>query len=175
MKRFIRKSWQIFTSILVVLAVLIAVALVGVRLLGFQVYTVLSGSMEPEYPVGSLIYVKEVDVHDLSVGDDITFRLDGNTIVTHRITEIIPDAEEPQSLRFRTKGLANEFEDANPVPDSNILGKAIFAIPYLGYLAYYIQRPPGLYIAISVGAILLLLSFLPELFSKEGREEDDTP
>ena len=108
------------------------------------------------------------------MGDDITFRVGGNTVVTHRITEIIADAEEPQSLWFRTKGLANESEDANPVPDSNILGKPMFAIPHLGYLAYYIQRPPGLYIAISVGAILLLLSFLPELFSKEGREEDDT-
>ena len=174
MKPFIQKSWHVLTSVLVALVVLIAVALVGVRLLGFQVYTVLSGSMEPEYPVGSLIYVKEIDAHDLRVGDDITFRLGGNTVVTHRITEIVPDAMEPQSLWFRTKGLANESEDANPVPDSNILGKSMFTIPYLGYLAYYIQRPPGLYIAISVGAILLLLSFLPELFSKEGREEDDT-
>ena len=173
MKSVIQKSWNIFTSILVVLAVLTAVALVGVRLFGFQVYTVLSGSMEPEYPVGSLIYVKAVDAHDLRVGDDITFRLGGNTVVTHRITEIIPDKEKPQSLWFRTKGLANESEDANPVPDDKILGKPMFVIPYLGYLAYYIQRPPGVYIAVAVGAIVLLLSFLPELFSKEGKGEDD--
>ena len=167
MKRFIRKSWHIFTSILVVLAVLIAVALVGVRLLGFQVYTVLSGSMEPEYPVGSLLYVRDIDCHDLRVGDDITFRLTDTVVATHRITEIMPDAEEPQSLWFRTKGLANESEDAAPVSDRNVLGKPILAIPYLGYLAYYIQRPPGIYVAIAVGAALLLLSFLPELFSKE--------
>lgn len=175
MKQFIQKSWHAFTSVVVAMAVLLAVALVGVRLVGFQVFTVLSGSMEPEYPVGSLIYVKEVDIHDLRVGDDITFRLTGNTVATHRITEIVSDTENPQSLWFRTKGIANETEDANPVPGQNVLGKPVFAIPWLGYFAYYIQRPPGLYIAISVGAVLIFLSFLPEFFSKEGCKEDDIP
>ena len=59
-----------------VLAVILAVALVGVRLVGLQVFTVLSGSMEPTYHVGSLIYVKDVDYKELEAGDVITFMLD---------------------------------------------------------------------------------------------------
>ena len=168
----IEKIWQGFTTAMLVLVILLAFALVGVRLLGLQVYTVLSGSMEPEYPVGSLLYVKEVDCHDLQVGDDITFRATDSIVVTHRITEIVSDAETPGSLKFRTKGLANASEDANPVPDRKVLGTPVLAVPYLGYLAYYIQRPPGIYMAIAVGAILLLSSFLPDLFSKEEREND---
>ena len=53
----LKKIWNIFTTVLTVIAILLAVALVGVRLFGFQVFSVLSGSMEPEYHVGSLIYV----------------------------------------------------------------------------------------------------------------------
>ena len=52
-----KKIWNVVSTVLVAAVVLLAVLLVGVRLFGLQVYTVLSGSMEPAYPVGSLIYV----------------------------------------------------------------------------------------------------------------------
>ena len=81
----IRKIWDGITTILVVL---LAIALVGVRVVGLQVYTVLSGSMEPAYPTGSVIYVKEVDYKTLEVGDPITFMLSEDIIATHRIVEI---------------------------------------------------------------------------------------
>ena len=61
----LKKIWNIFTTVLTVIAILLAVALVGIRLFGFQVFSVLSGSMEPNYHVGSLIYVTEVDYHEL--------------------------------------------------------------------------------------------------------------
>lgn len=54
-----KKLLQIISTILVALVVLLAVALVGVRLAGIRTFTVLSGSMEPTYHVGSLIYVKK--------------------------------------------------------------------------------------------------------------------
>lgn len=73
MGKTIKKIWNIITSVIVALAVLLAVALVGVRLAGLQVFTVLSGSMEPNYHVGSLIYVKNVDYKELESGDVITF------------------------------------------------------------------------------------------------------
>ena len=166
----VKKIWNMITTVLVVIVILFAVALVGVRLFGLQVYTVLSGSMEPEYHVGSLIYTKEVDHHELRVGDDITFMLYENTIVTHRIMEIIPDSEDDDVLRFRTKGIANESEDLNLVHFRNILGKPVFTIPCLGYVAHYVQHPPGIYIVIAATAILLLLSFIPELLSKDEKE-----
>ena len=70
-----KKLWNGFTTLLVVLVLLLAIALVGVRLVGLQVFMVLSGSMEPTYHVGSLIYVKEVDPAEVKIGDPITFVL----------------------------------------------------------------------------------------------------
>lgn len=163
----IRKIWDGVTTIIVVMAVLLAIALVGVRAVGLQVYTVLSGSMEPAYQTGSVIYVKEVDYKTLQVGDPITFLLSEDIIATHRIVEILPDEEEPETLRFRTKGDANEYADGGLVHYKNVIGKPVFHIPYLGYVAHYIQNPPGTYIAIAAGAILLMLTFLPDLLDDE--------
>lgn len=162
-----KKIWNGFTTVLVCLVVILAVLLVGVRLVGFQVFTVLSGSMEPTYHVGSLIYVKSVDPAQLQAGDVITFMLDEKTVATHRIIQVVPDEEDPTVLRFATQGDANDAPDGSLVHYKNVVGTPVFTIPKLGYLANYIQNPPGTYIAISGAAILLLLMFLPDLFSED--------
>lgn len=158
---------------LVGIVVLVAIALVGVRLVGFQVFTVLSGSMEPAYHVGSLIYVKSVDYKDLKEKDVITFMLDENTVATHRIEEVVPDEIDPTILRYRTKGDANDAEDGSLVHYKNVIGSPVFTIPKLGYFADYIQHPPGTYVAISAGAVLLLLVFLPDLFSSNDKDKEE--
>ena len=171
MKKSIIKIWNVFTSALVALVVILALLLVGVRLFGMQVFTVLSGSMEPTYHVGSLIYVKETDPETLQPGDVITFMLDENTVATHRIVDVIPDEEDPSVIRFQTKGDANDAVDGSLVHYKNVLGTPVFTIPKLGYLASYIQNPPGTYVAISVGAVLLALVFLPDLFGGDEKPE----
>lgn len=175
MKNKFKKTLNFLTTILVVIVMLLAVALVGVRLLGFQVYTVLSGSMEPNFHVGSLIYVKEVDYKTLKVGDPITYLVDKDTVVTHRIIEVLVDEEDPNTIRYFTQGDANDVPDAVSVHYKNILGKPVFSIPYLGYVSAYIQHPPGMYIAIAAGAILIMLVFLPDLFaSEEPKKKKDS-
>lgn len=171
MSKTIKKIYNCITTLLVALLVALAIALVGVRLIGIQTYTVLSGSMEPTYHTGSLLYVKSVDVEDLEVGDPITFMLDEDTVATHRIIEIIPDETDDSVLRFRTQGDANESADATPVHCNNVIGKPIFSIPYLGYFAYAVQQPPGMYVAIAAAAILVLLVFLPDLFQGEKKKK----
>ena len=169
---------NIIGTVFVVLAVILAVALVGVRLVGIRPYAVVSGSMEPVYPTGSLLYVRRVVADTLAVGDAITFMLDEDTVATHRIIEIIPDEEEGV-LRFRTQGDANDTPDGTPVHEKNIIGKPLFAIPYLGYFAHFVQKPPGLYLAIGFAVVLAVLVFLPEDKkakdgrSAEGSAEDD--
>ena len=170
-KKFpIKKIWDVTSSVLVGVVVIFAVLLIGVRLFGIQVYSVISGSMEPEYPVGALIYVKEVKPSEVEVGDVITFMLDEDTVATHRIVEVVPDETDSSVLRFKTKGDANAAEDGSLVHHKNVIGTPVFTIPKLGYVANYIQNPPGMYVAISAGAILLLLVFLPDLFSKDEKE-----
>lgn len=177
MKTTIKKIGNVVTTVLVVAVVLLAIALAGVRLFGLQVYTVLSGSMEPAYHVGALLYDKKVDPAQLRPGDVITFMLDEDTIVTHRIVEVVPDEEDPSVIRFRTKGDANAAEDGSLVHYKNVLGTPVFAIPKLGYFASFVQQPPGLYVAIAFGAVLVLLAFLPDLLGgdkkKKGKRVSD--
>ena len=168
-----RRIWNAFTTILVALVVILALLLVGARLIGLQVFTVLSGSMEPNYHTGSLIYVKQVDPFELEEKDVITFMLDEDTVATHRIVAVVPDEEDPSVVRFQTKGDANDAVDGSLVHYRNVIGSPVFTIPYLGYVANYIQNPPGTYIAISAGAILLLLVFLPDLFSDDKIENTE--
>ena len=171
MKTTIKKIGNVVTTVLVVAVVLLAIALAGVRLFGLQVYTVLSGSMEPAYHVGALLYDKKVDPAQLRPGDVITFMLDEETIVTHRIVEVVPDEEDPSVIRFRTKGDANAAEDGSLVHYKNVLGTPVFTIPKLGYFANFVQQPPGLYVAIAFGAVLVLLAFLLDLLGDDKKKK----
>ena len=166
----VKKIWNVFTTVIVVLVVIFAVLLIGVRLFGVQVYSVISGSMEPEYPVGSLIYVKDINPSEIEVNDVITYVLPSETPSTHRVVRI-----DEENQLFYTKGDANETEDGAPVHFKNLIGTPVFKIPYLGYVAYYIQHPPGMYIAIAAGAVLLILVFLPDLFKKDKKKDEQSP
>lgn len=157
-----RKIWNVVYSVIVAVVVLLAVTFVGVRVVGLQPFTVLSGSMEPTYHTGSLIYVKSVEPQDVHVGDPITFVLNEDLVVaTHRVIEI--DAENE---RFYTKGDANESADGSPVHFNNLIGVPVFTIPLLGYVANFVTNPPGMYIALAGVAVLLLLTFVPDLIKK---------
>lgn len=167
MKNSVKKTWNVISAILVVIVVVIALLLVGARVFGLQVYAVLSGSMEPTYHVGSIIYVKPVDPSEIQVGDPITFVMNEQlTVATHRVVRI--DAE---NSAFYTKGDANEDPDASPVHFNNLLGKPVFTIPYLGYVSSYVQSPPGIYIAVGAGALLLALAFLPDMLSGDKKKQ----
>ncbi|MBO5036235.1 MAG: signal peptidase I [Clostridia bacterium] len=171
MGKIIKKIWNCITTVIVIAVVIFAILLVGVRLIGFHVFTVLSGSMEPTYHVGSLIYVKSVDPFELKPLDVITFMLDEDTVATHRIIEVVPDQNDPSVVRFKTKGDANNAEDGSLVHCKNVIGSPVLTIPYLGYVANYIQNPPGTYVAIAGGAFLLLLVFLPDLFGDDDKKD----
>lgn len=168
MNKTLKKIWNAVTTTIVVLIVLLAILLVGVRLLGYQVFSVLSGSMEPTYHTGSLIYVKSVDPFTIEEGTPITFMMDENTVATHRVVGIVPDENDPTVIRFRTKGDANANEDGTLVHYKNVIGTPVFTIPYLGYVASYIQNPPGTYIAMAAAAVLLMLVFIPDLFDDDN-------
>ena len=167
MKKSSKKIWNIITSVLVAAVVILAVLLVGVRIVGLQPYTVLSGSMEPTYHTGSLIYVKSVDPQDIQVGDPITFVLDENlTVATHRVIEI-----DAANQHFYTKGDANENADSAPVHFENLIGKPVFTIPGLGYFNAFVQEPPGRYLAIAAALIIIALSFVPDLLDEDKKKK----
>lgn len=169
------KVLNIAVSVLIALFFLLAVLLVGVRFAGLQIFTVLSGSMEPTFHIGSVIYVKDVEPNTLQAGDAITFTLAEGTVATHRIIEVIQDENNPNIVRFRTQGDANNTADGTLVEAGDIIGKAVFTIPYLGYLATYIQTESGRYAAICASAVLIFMSIIIDLLSpKKGGKKNET-
>lgn len=170
--RIVKKIWDIISTVIVVLVVCAAVFLMGSRLVGLQVFNVISGSMEPTYSVGDLLYVNtKTAPESVKPGDVITFVLNEDLVVaTHRVTRV--DAE---NQRFYTQGDANEHEDVSPVLFKNMVGTPVFSIPLLGYVSAWIQKPPGMYIAIGGGVLLLATVFLPDLFLKKKPKSESAP
>lgn len=165
----LKKIWNIVSTALVILMVICAVFLMGSRLMGFRCFNIISPSMEPEYGVGDLIYVKEVDPATIKEGDVITFLVNEDLVVgTHRVVRV--DAE---NQHFYTKGDANDIEDGEPVHFNNVIGVPKFSIPKLGYVSDFIQNPPGMYITIGVGVLLILLVFAPDMLGKKKDDEDE--
>lgn len=185
------KVWNFLTTLLVAVMILMAVLLVGVRLVGLVPFTVLSGSMEPTYHVGSLIYVRETAPENIEVGDPITYVVNEDLLVsTHRVVEVEVfytgtravtdengeavvdengdpvyeeyDLEEP-SYYFTTKGDANEAVDGTPVYYKNVLGVPVFSIPLLGYLSSWLQTRQGVIMGVSIALVIIILTFLPDL------------
>ncbi|MBO5358866.1 MAG: signal peptidase I [Clostridia bacterium] len=167
------RGYRIFVSIVAAIALVMVLLIAGVRLIGLTPYTVISGSMEPVYHVGSVIYVKKAQPEKLKVKDPITFYLDGAT-VTHRIIEI---ENTENGLRFYTKGDANNTADGGFVTPDEIIGVPVLHIPVLGYIFNFVQRPPGLYIVVGVVLLLVILSFLQpddEPEQKQEQQEEKT-
>lgn len=167
-----KKAFNIVITTIFAVIMALTLTLVGAKVLGMHIFTVLSGSMEPNYPTGSLIIVKAAEAPELREQDVITYLISDNTVVTHRITGIVPDEHDPNVIRFRTKGDANNAEDLMLVHQNNVIGKPVLCIPMVGFVMNFIQKPPGTYIAIAIACVLMILMYLPDLFAKEEPPKD---
>jgi signal peptidase I len=125
------------------------------QVFGYQLKTVLSGSMEPGIKTGSIILVKPGgDMKKLNKGDVITFINEDRVIVTHRILEVIKSGEQ---VSYRTKGDNNKTADPNSVLSNNILAKYTgLTIPYLGYIADFTKSKVGNALFLILPGILLI-------------------
>lgn len=134
---------------------LAALVVVVPRLLGGVPLTVLSGSMEPSLPVGSLAVVLPVDPHEVRVGDIVTYlpNPEDPTAVTHRVMAIAH--HQDGSRTFTTQGDANAAPDA-PVSEEQVRARLAYAVPLLGYVNDALngeERPVAVYVV--VGALLV--------------------
>lgn len=133
---------------LILVATLAAAALMALPpAIGWEQRTVLTGSMEPEIPVGSMIYVAPADPAELAEGDVVTFENESGDIVTHRV-----ESNRAVEGELITKGDANEGEDLAPVPYSAVRGKVVLAVPYLGDVLGALASPVGKVYLLAFGA-----------------------
>lgn len=98
---------------------------------GHRMFVVLSGSMQPAFAPGSVVFVRPVDADTIEKGDIITFGgSGGGNPTTHRVVDIV----QGENLEFTTRGDANNADDPNPVPAEKVVGKVTGSVPLLGYL-----------------------------------------
>ena len=138
---------------------------------GYSAMTVLTPSMQSELPQGCLILVKEVAPETLEVGDNITFLLENNTTVTHKIVHIYNDYGEDRLPAFQTKGTENSMPDDDIVIAPNVVGKVVFHSTVVGDTMRIIKEYwliMGLMLIFAIGLIIALRVFFKNAPMKEA-------
>lgn len=161
-----KKIWTVITTSLLIVLIALAAILFVPKLAGVDPYIVLSGSMEPKYPVGSVVYVKAVETDKIKVGEVITFYLTDQTTVTHRVTAI-----NKEEQTFQTKGDANNKEDKSPVAFRDVIGVPVLQIPKLGILAKKLNTSSGKILYITAMIVVLLLMYIGDVLWSEEKVE----
>ena len=150
-------------TLLLIIIVAACLPLTVPKVLGYQMYTVISGSMEPAIPTGSLVYIKGMEPRDVADGDVIAFYggHDSNAIITHRVVK-----NRVVMGEFITKGDANEKEDMNPIPYSNFLGRVELSMPVVGELAQMLTSMEGKIAAASMIGLSVILQLLAAVLDR---------
>lgn len=125
--------------------------------LGVTPLIVLSGSMKPDIGEGELIFSTDISPEDVREEMVISFfdpLSTTGTIVTHKVVEVIENADGTRS--FRTRGTNNNANDSALVPEGNLVGRYRFGIPLAGYVAMFMQSTPGLVVCVAVPLVLFI-------------------
>jgi len=143
--------------------------------IGWRVNAVLTGSMEPELKVGSLVVTCPVEPEEIALGDIITFRpvTVGEYMITHRVVGI----GKSSSIYFETKGDANAKPDPFTVPAQNLIGKICFHAPYWGFFTQFLKTPFGFLFSVVIPGLLIITMYVIGLWKelangKKGKWRD---
>lgn len=153
MKKILKTTWKVLEKIIMIAILFISITIVTQRVsnnensfLGFRIFRVETGSMIPKYQIGDVILIKEKDINEIVVGDDVTYYGTTGTmkgkIVTHQVIEI---TEENGKKIFQTKGIANLAKDpaiSGDQIDGVVLCKlrivsALISVLSNGYVFYF--------------------------------------
>lgn len=154
---------NLVTTILIILLLSVAALVVSSKIsggepqvFGYQIKTVLSGSMEPEIKTGSIIITKQGgDMIRFKKDDVITFMEEDERLVTHRVVEVIKSGEQ---VMYRTKGDNNKEADMNPVLSNNVVAEYTgVTIPYVGYAAEFASSKSGIVALVIIPGVILVL------------------
>lgn len=141
-------------KLILIMVILFCIPLTIPKVLGYQVYHVISGSMHPSIPINSVVYVEKKEAAQIQKGDIIAFYSvsDSGAIITHRVVK-----NQVVSGQFVTKGDANNKEDIAPVPYEYVIGKVVLSVPLLGGVFSLMTTLIG---KIVVGCLVLIGTYL---------------
>ena len=162
MKFLFNVLYYIFVIAIMAVALLLLPSLVPIPG-NFKVKVVKSGSMEPYIKTGGIVVIRPESTY--GVGDVITFGKDTKTQIptTHRIVTI--DGSGPLRT-FTTKGDANEEADPTVTRLSDIGGKVLFTVPYLGYILDFAKKPIGFALLVGVPAVVIILDEIGKIIKE---------
>lgn len=162
------KALSAVATVLLLAVMAVALPFSVPKLFGYQIYNVLTQSMEPAMPVGSAIYVKRCDPQALRQGEIITFRLSEATglVETHRVVE-----NDTQARQLITKGDANALPDVDPVSYERVVGKVVICIPVLGTVSEMLHSGPGVTACVAIFALAIILWTLADKTKKRERSK----
>jgi signal peptidase len=150
----VRWLWPPLAAVVLATLLPLAVFLVATFLAGYHLQSVQSGSMQPTYPVGSLLVVEPIDPSDVRVGMPLMFvSPEDHRTVTHRVVGAI---ERDDSLSFRTQGDANGRPDPALVTASEVRGRVRWAVPRLATLLTWLQWPRNVLLLVVTPAVVLI-------------------
>lgn len=157
---------KIISTIILVGTIIICIPLTIPRFFGCDIYAVISGSMEPAIPTGSLVLVKEVDVTSIEEEDVIAYYSDSDNgaIITHRVVD-----NQVISGQFITKGDANPANDPTPVDYDRYIGKVMFSVKHLGFIASFLDQTSGKIAVVSIVLVAVLLRIIADRIGKEKK------
>lgn len=141
----------------------------NIKVFGYSIYTIVSESMKPEYDIGDMIFVKNVDKQDIKLNDDIVYMgnidsYDGK-IITHRVIRI-------DNNQIVTKGINNPIEDP-PIKYDQVYGKVAFKLCILSTFSKLMNNNLMFYIIVFVPfTILIFLDLRDIVLDREEREEE---
>lgn len=142
---------------------------------GFRVFNIVTGSMVPDYVVGDVVVIKEVDPETLKLGDDITYLGKEDSfagrVVTHRLIRI---EETTIGKRYYTQGIANPSPDPVITADQ-IYGKVIYKCILVSALAKLMNNMALFYVVVFIPLAILIVMEIIDFAKrrKEDSEDDD--
>lgn len=162
------KALSAVATVLLLAVMAVALPFSVPKLFGYQIYNVLTQSMEPAMPMGSAIYVKRCDPQALRQGEIITYRLSEATglVQTHRVVE-----NDTQAKQLITKGDANALPDVDPVSYERVVGKVVICIPVLGTVSEMLHSGPGVTACVAIFALAIILWTLADKTKKRERSK----
>ena len=162
------KALSAVATVLLLAVMAVALPFSVPKLFGYQIYNVLTQSMEPAMPVGSAIYVKRCDPQALRQGEIITYRLSEATglVETHLVVE-----NDTQAKQLITKGDANALPDVDPVSYERVVGKVVICIPVLGTVSEMLHSGPGVTACVAIFALAIILWTLADKTKKRERSK----
>lgn len=145
-------------------------------LFGYRYYTVLTPSMSPTYKTGDMVFVKLQNASDINVGDVITFNPSSSSdaYLTHRVTQKLENYDGTGVTCFRTKGDANDAEDAMLIDQSRVIGSVKFSIPKLGYIVRFVQLR-WYFVAALIILLWIFFRLLNMYLAPKSEETDNAP